>query len=973
MWELLKREIKIFSIKYAKQLNTKKQCELIRLETELKSLDRDNLTPEQDARKDEIQEILTNLYNEKCKGTQVRARVKWLEESERNNKYFLSLENTRQASNVIEEIRLDNGETVHEQRQVLHEIGKFYKKLYTSTGVNTGDIRTYLDTISVINPLSHYQKESLELLPSLKELDKVVYLMKDNRSPGMDGLPAELYKTFWTSLKHVYLDMILESWQLEDLPFSMKTAILALIHKGDERNRLKHYRPISLLNSDYKIIAFVFAERLQKVLQSIIHSSQSGYIGGRYIGCNVRNLIDIYDICENENIPGALLTIDFEKAFDSIEYNFMYETLKKFNFGENFIKWISILYNEPIFRIKNNGWISQPYKMERGQRQGCPLSALIFIIIVEVLAIAVRDNLEIKGLVIGDVEHKIVQYADDATLILRDLQSIDTVITTINRFSRLAGPKLNVEKTTGIWLGPLKDLGLRKYCNITWTGKPIKCLGIYLGHDKDKCLALNWDKKLIAVKKVLSQWKQRASTLTLQGKILVVKTLALSKIVFPATLLTMPENVRKELKTSIFEFIWGKRDRLKRLHLVNDVLHGGLSMVEIESFVTSLKAAWVTKFITIDGDWKNVLTYHLKRLGLSIKYILKMNFKSVKRFPILANIPVFYQDVFTAFNKVKHIVPIHLANCSDLMEQPIFGNELFMCNDKCLYFKNWLICNIKYVKDLVDKKGEILTDDQIYNRIDQQRNILHEMFIIKNYVCKHIKSLNTESSQNALISRNIVIISNNKRYIIEKQKSNFFYNILKDQVAVRSEMEKVWCCKFNFESTVNTWKSVYLQKIKYICDNKLAEFNFKILHNIVPTGYNLSKWKYDINVHCEVCGATETMEHMLYVCPRISNMWKVISSAIKVNINWKNIVCGYIMCENSDKVQLLNLLYSIITYAVFKNNNNSKFEKKCYATIDVQKSVKKNIAYYRKVLLCQGRVIENSWQDKMFENIIEVL
>ena len=135
---------------------------------------------------------------------------------------------------------------------------------------------------------------------------------------------------------------------------------------------------------------------------------------------------------------------------------------------ETIPKWITILYNQPIFRVKNNGWISQPYTMYRGQRQGCPLSALIFILIVEVLAISVRNNNDIKGMTIGDIEHKIVQYADDATLILGDFRSIEKAIDIINTFSAFAGPKLNKDKTKGIWLGPLKDLGLLVLFHIVW-------------------------------------------------------------------------------------------------------------------------------------------------------------------------------------------------------------------------------------------------------------------------------------------------------------------------------------------------------------------------------------------------------------------------------------------------------------------------------------------------------------------------
>ena len=95
-------------------------------------------------------------------------------------------------------------------------------------------------------------------------------------------------------------------------------------------------------------------------------------------------------------MDGILLFLDFEKAFDSVEYNFMFKTLEKFNFGEQFINMIKLLYNKPVY--KNNGWISKTCKMKRGIEQGCPVSALLFILDAEILAIKIRTNNEIQGL-----------------------------------------------------------------------------------------------------------------------------------------------------------------------------------------------------------------------------------------------------------------------------------------------------------------------------------------------------------------------------------------------------------------------------------------------------------------------------------------------------------------------------------------------------------------------------------------------
>lgn len=127
---------------------------------------------------------------------------------------------------------------------------------------------------------------------------------------------------------------------------------------------MKNYRPISLTNVDYKIFTQVLANRLQKVANRVIGREQSAYIKGRYIGENARFILDIFEYYMDNNLDGILLFLDFVKAFDSVEYNFMFKTLEKFKFGDKFIDMIKLLYNKPIFKIKNNGWISKSCEMK---------------------------------------------------------------------------------------------------------------------------------------------------------------------------------------------------------------------------------------------------------------------------------------------------------------------------------------------------------------------------------------------------------------------------------------------------------------------------------------------------------------------------------------------------------------------------------------------------------------------------------
>ena len=234
----------------------------------------------------------------------------------------------------------------------------------------------------------------------------------------MDYL-VNFYKCFWSDISALFYEVLICVFDRKEMSFSQRMAAISLIYKKDEKNDLKNYRPLSLTNVDYKIIASIFARRLQNCIDKLIGKEQSAYIKGRYIGDNARLILDIFDYCEEFNENGILLFLDFEKAFDSVEWNFLFKTLTKFNFGEKFITWMQILYNNPIFRVKNNGWISKICKMGRGIRQGCSqFSALLYLFVAEILAIKIKENRNIEGITFknSEIEVKSVQHADDLTV-----------------------------------------------------------------------------------------------------------------------------------------------------------------------------------------------------------------------------------------------------------------------------------------------------------------------------------------------------------------------------------------------------------------------------------------------------------------------------------------------------------------------------------------------------------------------------
>ena len=183
------------------------------------------------------------------------------------------------------------------------------------------------------------------------------------------------------------------------LSISQRRGAISLIPKEDTSTlELGNWRPITLLNVDYKILARMIAKRIESSLPNTIHSDQTGFIKGRYIGQNVRLLNNLMEYTEVNKLPGILLFIDFRKAFDTLEWKFIHNTLAVFNFGSNIRKWISTLYCNIESGVMNAGIMTNYFQVSRGVRQGCPLSPLLFVLAVEILAANVRQDRGCRGI-----------------------------------------------------------------------------------------------------------------------------------------------------------------------------------------------------------------------------------------------------------------------------------------------------------------------------------------------------------------------------------------------------------------------------------------------------------------------------------------------------------------------------------------------------------------------------------------------
>ena len=419
-------EIRAASIKYAnaKKSHTRQKeyilekdisaIEKVLDQQHLSEADKESLHVALKIKRQEMEEIIRY----KTTGAILRSKIKWYNEGERNTKYFHSLEKHHFNCKTIRNLKTENNIRISKDAEILREAKTFYKSLHSSkidlSMSNEKDNSFFPENNKI--KLNYNQKMSCEGLLSAAEC---LQTMESGKSPGTDGLPAEFYKIFWNDVSMFLIDALNMSFSKGYLSISQRRGLITLLPKKNKhRQYLKNWRPITLLNCDYKIAAKSIATRLKKVLPHLINNDQTAFLKGRFIGENIRLINSVIDYAEKQNIPGLLLFVDFEKAFDTLEWTFVEKTLSFYNFGESIKSWFKLLYTDITSCIQYNGWSSDFFQLGRGVRQGCPLSPYLFILCVEILASAVRNNDGIKGICLSETECKISQHAEDTTLIL---------------------------------------------------------------------------------------------------------------------------------------------------------------------------------------------------------------------------------------------------------------------------------------------------------------------------------------------------------------------------------------------------------------------------------------------------------------------------------------------------------------------------------------------------------------------------
>ena len=513
-----------------------------------------------------------------------------------------------------------------------------------------------------------------------------------------------------------------------ELSTSQRQAVIKLLEKkGRDKRLLKNWRPISQLNVDMKLLTKTLATKMKEVLPKLVNSDQTAYVANRFIGESARLISDILEITQQLEIEGYLVTIDIEKAFDSMDHVFLLAVLEKFGFGKSFIRWIEVILKNQESCVINGGNTTGYFSLYRGARQGDPISAYLFILVLEILFISIRNKENIEGLNIFNNTYKLSAYADDTTFFLKNKESVEFLLETFKTFSLYSGLKPNASKCEicGIGVKRGEKVALCGMKSVDLTSEDVKILGIHYSYNEKLLIEKNYSEIIKNVENVVSVWRMR--NLTLIGKNTIFGSLIMSKVVFLSFLTNVPRIITEKLETIQYNFLWdGKRAKIKHKTLISAYQNGGLKCVDIKSKLTALQLSWIKRlFDETDHAWKLIPKYLLKK-----HYGSENCFFPNSELKVVNEIPLFYRNIISNWCTIATCNPL-TAEC--VYTQRIWHNRLIKINSNTIFIKNLANKGINFVRDLFNRNGTIKSWQDF--KIDSnccEKNVLY--FLANNWI-----------------------------------------------------------------------------------------------------------------------------------------------------------------------------------------------------------------------------------------------
>ena len=449
---------------------------------------------------------------------------------------------------------------------------------------------------------------------------------------------------------------------------------------------------------------------------------------------------------------------------------------------------------------------------------------------------------------------------------------------------------------------------------LKWTQEAVETLGVTVTGNENDHLELNFRPKIAKMKHLLNSWKCRK--LSLKGKITVINSLALSKLLYLCSIIHVPEKVYSEVKSIILDFLWdGKVAKIAYNTLIMGIDDGGLKLVDLKTKVKSLCVSWVKRSIDRScGRWKTIPRIFFKTNDLNFYF-------SCNHAPLKNSLPVkFYENIHNTWSEMCTV---------SALSKPVIINQTIWCNryitirNKPFLWERWRLAGINKIGDLMN--GDTFSSPaELSNKFNIQINFLEILQIRQSLPFAWRNILQTQSAQE-LSQESILYFFTGEVRLITKDDTKKVYELLNERNKITPTCIRKWSEVFP-DITNESWKHIFNRTFSFIRETRLQSFQFRILHRTIPCRKKLFEQKIVESSNCTVCGTLDNLQHFFLSCTYVRRFWMLLKMWLYDNLGYdlqvdeKTIIFG--LYGEDEITTVLN--YVIIHAKYFININRLK-------------------------------------------------
>ena len=650
LWMMTKKEIKTLvedARKVKRNQLTKEKRKLKRnIEKKLKEINEENQELRERDQKEiaELKEKLARKSKHELVRLQEATRARYRSKGERYTKYWFKLNKKKVDDKVILALQKKDGMLTGKTKEMLNIALDHHKELQKRPEM-TKEREEAIEELKLTSLIkaSEDEKDMLSKRTSYNEVKTSLSKAPNGSAPGVDGIIYEFYKD--KMLNHEkdgerpdmvgILHMVIQDIEVNGLKRMSRDGkhkqeftdgIMHLVFKKKEKWKIANYRPITLLNTDYKTYTKTIALRLAEVAKSLINEDQAGFVPQRSIYDHTKTTNLAIEYCEMMDKNGCIIALDQEKAYDKIDHDYLWKMLEHYEFPKEFIGRIKELYKDTGKAIMVNGVVTKQYKVERGVHQGDPMSCLLYNFAIEPLADAIRSS-SLSGIEVNTKVNRLIVslFADDTLVYLRETDSLNDLQKIISTFCKASTARFNMEKTEYLPVGNKEyrkkvvdtrcfgDNEIEQGVKIIKDGEAMRTLGSWVGNETNA--DLQWEGVLRKQEETMAAWSK--TNMSLKGREIILKALIQSKAMFLATVNGMPKNVEEKMKSMFKDFLWNgkKRGLMGWNQIIAEREQGGLGIPDVRARVEAIEIMWLKKWLAPNeskAKWTYILDEILK-------------------------------------------------------------------------------------------------------------------------------------------------------------------------------------------------------------------------------------------------------------------------------------------------------------------------------------------------------------------------